>query len=353
MTTDCARRLKLFVFKLICVVTVMLVGLVALEATARILGLGDPILYYTDPWGGLRPAPNQRVSRFRGATVTIDANGFRTPVPDKPGALRILYLGDSVTWGGSTVDDEAIFSEVAADVLRNDGHPVYAMNAGVNATALLNHSERFLGYDGKLDALVWLFPWGDTKRQYAVVQLVWPSQQKPRLALVEVVDYLILKHWRQLSRIQPSSDDKAMSIESSSGDKKFRERVMERRKKRNLDSVREVVAEARSRGVPVVLGISPYRSGNKLLPLDPEAVAFIEEMKKQEGVTILDVASALENAEYDVNDMFIDVVHMTERGHRVVGEALGAKLQEILKDKQPAPDANSGSSEANEPPNGA
>jgi lysophospholipase L1-like esterase len=325
-----APRFKYTLLKLVYVVVVVIVGLAVLEGAARYMGLGDPVLFYNDAWGGVRPLPNQRVSRIGGATVTIDANGFRTPVPDQPGALRVLYLGDSVTWGGSTTDDAQLFSEVAADVLRAKDHPVYAMNSGVNATALINHAERFQDYDGKLDALVWLFPWGDTNRSYTVVGDMWPAARKPRFALVEVIDYVIVHYWKMLSRRPPSSQGDFKTPEGPSAGKPFVDAMFAKRKVRNLEAVRSVVAEAKRRGVPVILGVTPYRTGNKLDPLPPDAVAFLKEMADA-GVTIFDVSAVISNSGIDPQDLYIDSPHFSVKGHRLVGEALGKKLETVIK----------------------
>jgi hypothetical protein len=75
---------------------VALLLLVTLEVTARWLGFGTPVLYYNAAWGGMRPLPGQQLKRLKGATVTIDENGFRTARPERPDALRVLFLGDSV-----------------------------------------------------------------------------------------------------------------------------------------------------------------------------------------------------------------------------------------------------------------
>ena len=167
-----------------------------LEIAVRYIGFGDPILYYNAAWGGLRPIPGQQVERLAGVTVTVDDNGYRSAHPETQGSLRVLFLGDSVTWGGSRVDDSALFTEVAADVLRRQGGSVYAMNAGVNGTSLVNQAEIFSHLsDVPIDVLVWLFPWSDVERSYAALGFLWPPRFKPRFALVEVVDHLIFRFW--------------------------------------------------------------------------------------------------------------------------------------------------------------
>lgn len=333
MSPERRRSWKLAAFKVGCVVVVAFLGLILLEGTARYLGLGDPVLYYNDAWGGMRPLPNQDLVRLGGAKVTVDDNGYRTSVPDEPGALRFLYLGDSVTWGGTSVDNTALFTEVAADVLRDKGRPVYAMNSGVIATALVNHAEIFQHYinkDGKLDALVWLFPWSDVDRTYVCGGAMWPAHYKPKFALVEVIDFLINKFWPRFLRDVPPTKDDFLTLNRPQGqDLSFDEELAQQRKLRNLNAVREVVADARQRGVPVLVGVAPYRKGDGLEPLPSEATAFLAEMAAA-GAIPFDASAALTDASGSAEGVFLDHVHLNQEGHRRIGEALGAAIDKVL-----------------------
>jgi lysophospholipase L1-like esterase len=310
---------------------VAVVALAVLEGAARYMGLGNPLLYYNDAWGGMRPVPNQQVKRFDGATVTIDENGFRSAVPDQPGATRILFLGDSVTFGGSSVDDKELYSEVSADVLRKKGRPVYAMNAGVVSHSMLNQAEIFHGYEGEIDAVVWLFPWGDTNRAFAVAAGLWPARFKPRLALVELLDVFLFKNWERIAHTAPPSKSDYMPGKPSITDEHFQEQLAKRRA-RNMDAVRTVVDQTQRRGIPMLLGVTPYLKSSGRESMPEEAKAFLDEMAAA-GAIIFDAAAATAPAPDD-EEIYIDIVHFNTEGHRLLGEALGAKLDEAL---QPAP----------------
>jgi len=105
---------------------------VAGELVLRALGLGRPILYDNRLAWGFRPLPSQTQSRWLGARVHVNALGVRGPevgATRAPGATRLLFLGDSVTWGGSYVDDDALFAAVAARRLARDGRDVEWLDA--------------------------------------------------------------------------------------------------------------------------------------------------------------------------------------------------------------------------------
>lgn len=124
--------------------TVLIVAaLAALLAGAElslrfIFGLGNPVLVAPDPASDYILKPNQNVYRFFCHTRT-NACGMRSDpfsaVPDS-GTLRVLFIGDSVTYGTSHVDQSKIFSEILHRELPSIVHrPVEVLNASAGGWA--------------------------------------------------------------------------------------------------------------------------------------------------------------------------------------------------------------------------
>ena len=86
------------------------------ELSLRYIGLGYPIIYERSVLWGYSPVPNQNARRFHESPITIDQNGFRISKPLQ-GDQQILFFGDSITYGGSYVDDTQIFSSLTCDIL--------------------------------------------------------------------------------------------------------------------------------------------------------------------------------------------------------------------------------------------
>jgi len=105
------------------------------------LGLGNPILIAPDQACGYIIKPDQDVFRFLVHT-RINHYGMRSdPIaPVKPaGSLRILFVGDSITYGTTRVDQEKIFSEMIHRELPAIVHrPVEVLNASASAWAIDN-----------------------------------------------------------------------------------------------------------------------------------------------------------------------------------------------------------------------
>ncbi|MCB9549906.1 MAG: hypothetical protein H6706_29210 [Myxococcales bacterium] len=181
-----------------------LAGLVVLavlaEITLRIMGFGDPVLYVDDPVVGYYPQPDQAVSR-QGNQVRINAFGMRSrPVSrEKPaGTFRVLILGDSTAFGGSYLDQDAIYPSLLERHLREraGGRPVEVLNAGVNGWGPYNelaYIQVFGDFDCDLALLA--LPYGDVYRPLTgLVTKPFPSAtHPPRLALEEVGLHLL---WR-------------------------------------------------------------------------------------------------------------------------------------------------------------
>lgn len=103
-----------------------------------VFGLGNPVLITPDPACEYIIKPDQRVYRFF-AHTNINHFGMRSeevPASHDPGRLRILFVGDSLTYGTSRVDQSQIFTEILRRELPSFVHkPVDVLNASAGAWA--------------------------------------------------------------------------------------------------------------------------------------------------------------------------------------------------------------------------
>ncbi|MFA7382061.1 MAG: hypothetical protein WC001_01280 [Desulfurivibrionaceae bacterium] len=120
----------------------LLLGFLSLELFLKTFsGLGNPVLYELSPLYGYRPKPNQIIEPkggmgfLYGSRVTTNNLGLRAAGKwDNNSSGKILFLGDSVTYGGQYVSDEQLFSSVAGKSL-----PGWQIgNGGVNGWGIGN-----------------------------------------------------------------------------------------------------------------------------------------------------------------------------------------------------------------------
>jgi lysophospholipase L1-like esterase len=132
------KRRGLLRFLTICLL--LLVALLGItEGVLRfVFGLGNPVLITQDAACEYILKPDQRVHRFFENTVT-NHYGMRSgevPSTSDPGRLRILFVGDSLTYGTSRVDQNQIFTEILHRELPLIVHkPVDVLNASAGAWA--------------------------------------------------------------------------------------------------------------------------------------------------------------------------------------------------------------------------
>ena len=102
----------------------------------KILGLGNPVIYVSSQLYGYRPLPGKEYSRFGAARIQFNNLSLRAETDwDENIEDKILFLGDSVTYGGSYIDNSELFSFLAVKSLGGD---YISGNAGVNAWGVEN-----------------------------------------------------------------------------------------------------------------------------------------------------------------------------------------------------------------------
>ncbi|MDC1155833.1 hypothetical protein OAS94_00090 [Candidatus Pelagibacter sp.] len=100
----------------------------------RVLDLGQPIVYDSHPLWGYAPRENHTYERFDGDIVTINDVGARGEKDWNNNGNNIIFLGDSVTYGGSYIGDNQTFASLSCQTIEN----WTCHNVGVNAYGVLN-----------------------------------------------------------------------------------------------------------------------------------------------------------------------------------------------------------------------
>lgn len=311
-------------------------GIVFAEIALRVVGLGDPIVYRTNTAYRYAPRPSQSVQRRRGASVTINESGYRsTESWTKPAALRVLWIGDSVTWGGTYIDDRDTFAELSCEVIEEAaGLEAVCGNAGVNAYGVDNMTSR-LRYDrsgDSADVVVAVVGWPNLFRaQQYIGGNSWLQRSPPGWfpALWELAAY---EASRMLVFLQgEGSCDEAYgpAVARASLAGLLRELARKQNEGAIVLFVRHpAVHEAVDVDAESVAAI-PYlpwcaESASALLREFGEAVA-------SSGVPYMDMASVARREAMDSEEPFFydDWAHLEVRGHQVYAQEIGNKILEL------------------------
>lgn len=89
-----------------------------IEVSLRLgFGLGRPLLYQADSAAGYIVSPNQDIRRFF-SHIHIDQFGMRDYDPLRVDGRKILFLGDSVTFGPTYIDQDDTFASITGKALK-------------------------------------------------------------------------------------------------------------------------------------------------------------------------------------------------------------------------------------------
>jgi lysophospholipase L1-like esterase len=284
----------------------------AFETAGRVLwGLGNPVIYDMNPLYGYRPLPDQHLKRSSGAIMHFNNLGLRAAHDWLDDAThKVLFLGDSVTYGGSYISNDQLFSHLSvAEAL-----PTYeAGNAGVNGWGVLNvlglvRDAHFL----PADTVITVLPEGDFLRGFNRIagQPFW--SRKPHSALEEIWYFLLytlnLKKFNNPAHTITELERQQVIEQAASALK-------------NLDEL------LNSKGIRHLIYITPSR---------PQALA--QEEKDTLVLAALDqvqlhVHYLLDNIEQiPLNDraqLYVDNIHLSQAGHRVWGHWIAQDLAKI------------------------
>ena len=114
-----------------------LVSLLIVEGTLRLVGWAEVVAFTPNPEFGFLMTPSQEISTY-GHPVRINSFGLRGP--EIPAAkdrhtTRIVFIGDSVTYGGGRIREEQLFCRIANTVShrQSDSITSWIANQTVNA----------------------------------------------------------------------------------------------------------------------------------------------------------------------------------------------------------------------------
>ncbi|WP_423824296.1 SGNH/GDSL hydrolase family protein [Salinibacter ruber] len=301
-----------------------------LEVGLRVgLGLGTPPLVQADSTIGYVFQANQDTYRF---TNRVHINAYHQRSEDlrqAPGStfVRVLFLGDSVTWGGVLTDQEDTIPEEVERLLKKRcKRPVEALNASAGSWGIGNlraYAERFGFFDS--DAVVLQIGTHDLIQATSTSEVVGrnPSypNENPTLALMELWQrYLWPRYIRPYVPDLGGSRGFLNQGASSTPDP-------DTRFSRNLDHLRALVTDIHKAGLPVVILHTPNRNevvGKQEPPSSSRRQRFLQ-VADSMHVPVVNLAEQWAPRS-DIRPLYRDHVHLNERGNAAVTEILGPAL---------------------------
>lgn len=282
---------------------------------------------------------------WMGVPVRINEQGLRGPlraIPKPAGVRRVLFLGDSVTFGFQLEKDEDTVPAQVESILRLRGaERVEAINGGVGGYSPWQEVRLFVeeGLAYEPDVVVVNFVLNDVSEKLGLERFGGTGQGfqlENSRALhgiawrSSMVRYLLRERARAAGadeRFERSGDLAALSV----GDLLTRPAAPEVNEawERTLPELARLIAHCRQRRIPILLVSFPYTIQLELPELDApqrRLTAFAGE----QGVELLDLAPVFREQlaanDGDLDALFLDALHLTPQGSKAAAMAIAAHL---------------------------
>jgi lysophospholipase L1-like esterase len=319
----------------------LLVMLALGEIALRVVDLGHP--YYSAP-ELYQPSSDPRVlfeprPRFNGFSegvwLTTNGRGLRErdlPLAKAPDTRRVVFLGDSVTFGAGVKDDEPFPRLLEVSINGSGAGPVETVNTGVVGYNTIQELARLeqAGLPYQPDVVVLTFVVNDLLETFSI----FDHQYEPTGMLADVKVWL----WRNsfLYRFVQQmywrvGQELRRAREGSTEPLRKRDRLEER-----LATLDEIVQTTRASGASFLLVLYPDNLSDPVSPgPSGERLTVREELERfaiRARVPLVDLSEVLG----DVRDprarlyRLREDLHPSTEGHRVIAEALQAPLVDVL-----------------------
>lgn len=299
-----------FIFLLIFIISIFF-----LETLLRIYGLGDPIVYKTNLSYRYAPKANQSVVRLKKSKISINESGLRsTNEWSQNNNHKVLFFGDSVTYGGSYIDDKEIFSELVCYNLNLAKKKYLCGNAGVNAYGVDNINNRILY--GEVQDSKWIVVTlieGDGYRSLQDVMAIPAFLDKPRLlpAIQEVLLHLTWKFNIFLRSDYSYNYTQQNKEETNSID------IFQQSFKRLKDTL--INELAKNKKILVVFHPSKESVLNGIETVEYKLMKNIFEEDKSK-IIFLDMFPIIKS--FYSSNIYYDTVHLDKKGHLLFAEQI-------------------------------
>lgn len=289
------------------------------EAALRFgLGLGNPVLIEPDSACSYILKPDQDVRRFF-VHAYINHYGMRSDeltLQRRAGTLRLLFVGDSLTYGTTQVDQRAIFTEVLHRELPVITHqPVEVLNASAGAWAPDNELS-YIRSRGIFQSNIVLLVLndGDLTQPRAMIADIGDSlpQKRPLTALGELYSRYIRPRMAHAIGRSDAGDSVA-----GNADEVMRENL------KDLDSFEGLV---KSQGARMILIYVPFR--RDIPQVSSSSSAVLREWSGEHHVNLCDLTST--EASYSPGEITLDHgIHLNAKGHLIVARAIEKSWPEL------------------------
>jgi lysophospholipase L1-like esterase len=292
---------------------ILLALLLLAEVALRLLyGLGTPVLVVRDSACEYVLKPNQNLHRFS-SQIRTNRYGMRSdefsPLPAAH-TLRVMFLGDSSTFGTGRITQSNLFTEILHRELPAVAHqPVEVLNASVSGWAIdneLSYLQSRGSFHSNVVALV--LNSGDIDQQRATQKEIGDGlSEKSDFALHEVFVKYLLRRWRYYQKkLDPGERLSRPDVQNA---------PVVQENLRDLDTIKATVEAGHAR---LILIYTPFQI---YLHESGASEEILGRWCREHGVAFFDMTPY--QARYSAQALSLNSgAHLNTLGHRVVADGI-------------------------------
>ncbi len=317
-----------FKFLSILIVSIFIVLSVFLsEYFLRYLGLGDPIIYKTNPAWKYSLSENQKKIRFEDKEIIINNVGLRSSKQwIKQDNKLILFVGDSVTYGGSRIDNKELFSERICKSLKGE---YICGNAGTNGYGVLNMIMRSR-YDDRIqnaDVVIFVLILQDFWRGLVDMRQLGFFTSRPNSFFPAIEEAINHFGWKYDINRYLGQKDKINSSVKSSDRKKLIYKLRQDEANFAIENLNKEILRLTSQNKKVFVFFSPSR--HSLIEKEIDWEKRLKDKIVKNVDNIYDLTNDFRNNKE--LEIFMDDVHLNIKGHKVASDLILNRLKNKLK----------------------
>lgn len=281
--------------------------------------------------------------------IKINSKGLVGPEVDyarSGDVTRVLYVGDSVTFGFGLESYDQSYPYVTERILHDEHHlETETINSGVGGYSPWQE-HIFLKREGikySPDLIVVGFVLNDVTEKFSLTrfggretsfQLLGEAATPLARAMQQSAVLVFLRHLLYFYRLKDdflASPDNVNSISVESLIRNPDEEKFKRPWEITLENLGRVLSLCKENDIPVAVIIFPYTSQFEDQDKLSKPQRIIEEAVTSHGVPVLDLLpvleSQIESQGFELTDVFSDTNHPTALGHKIVAQKLVDFLQ--------------------------
>ena len=265
-------------------------------------GLGTPVIYKYSNIVGYEIKPNQKLKRL-GNEIDINKYGMRSSNWKDDIPNKILFFGDSVTYGGSIVSNSDLFSENVCKILnKNKNNKFTCGNYGVNGYNLdaIARKIKFENTNEKPDLIIITLVANDLIRgfHHIISQPFWSKEIKNIYPALTEAFFIYLDSFRYKSKY-------IFNNKSIQDQLDYYQFIVE-----NFSSTLE------NSGYEYLILYSPEK--NELIK-NPDQYLLLKNLLKKQTKNFYDLSSYLKKED---DYIYYDGVHLNKKGHKKYSEII-------------------------------